>query len=198
MTSLNQQELNDSSESKTTIPCPDDMKYITQTTLNVFYLRNYLNVADEEMDWELRHLKNDAETKEKIIFIWWQHKIAQDPQKQENGEWVDIKSGISFKEWFSLVYPEMKKPEPESKSRFSLTEEEKEARNVAKKLGGKALKGSEKQKKWGEKIRARFLKKLDKSMAEYFAKKEDFCRAEFWIDNRFLFVDELVRKYKKN
>lgn len=60
-----------------------------------------------------------------------------------------------------------------------------ESRKAANALGGKALKGSSKQKVWAEELRKKFLVTVDSETAERALNAEHAQHARFWIDTRF-------------
>lgn len=64
-------------------------------------------------------------------------------------------------------------------------EKSKELRKAANALGGKALKGSSKQKVWAEELRKKFLATVDSETAERALNAEHAQHARFWIDTRF-------------
>ena len=73
----------------------------------------------------------------------------------------------------------------QAKPRAKASSATQEARNVAKMFGGKALKGTAKQKDWAEQIRADFLKRISEEDATSIVTGGSFLdTAEFWIDNR--------------
>lgn len=57
-------------------------------------------------------------------------------------------------------------------------------RAAAKMLGGKALKGTAAQKKWGEEIRKAALKSCSPEQAQRYLNDADYAHAKFWIENR--------------
>ncbi len=64
-------------------------------------------------------------------------------------------------------------------------EKSKELRKAANALGGKALKGSSKQKVWAEELRKKFLAAVDSEVAERALTAEHAQHSKFWIDTRF-------------
>ncbi len=74
------------------------------------------------------------------------------------------------------------------KKRYQPSQAVKDHRALAKMFGGKALKGSAKQKEWAEKIRAEFISSDSLAIAD----KKEVCQAvicdhaSFWINNKSL------------
>lgn len=69
--------------------------------------------------------------------------------------------------------------------RKKLSKEAQNAKSTAKFFGGKALRGSAKQKEWAEKIRAEKLLKMSFEKATELMSYEGFINhAKFWIENR--------------
>lgn len=96
---------------------------------------------------------------------------AEIPVKRKDGEWEDRGCGG--------IYIAKTKA-----NRKPLSDKIKEARAVAKDFGGKALKGSKKQKDWAEGIRANILKNIDKNLAETLASNALFQHSSVFINIR--------------
>ena len=103
---------------------------------------------------------------------WYEN--ADMPTKLEDGTWVDLETGLPFDS--STVYAKVRK---------SISAKAQDARNIAKAFGGKALKGTAKQKEWAEKIRAEKLAKMQFEDAVDIVTVGGFLdSAKFWIENR--------------
>ena len=99
---------------------------------------------------------------------------ADMPTKLEDGTWVDLETGLPFDS--GVVYAKVRK---------SISNKAQDARNIAKAFGGKALKGTAKQKEWAEKIRAEKLAKMQFEDAVDIVTVGGFLDlAKFWIENR--------------
>lgn len=107
----------------------------------------------------------------------WKEHIADMPQKDEAGKWYDAETGIYYTN------------NSEHEQKRKVDKKSLEARNKAKLLGGKALKGTFKQKQWAEKIRAEILSKVNSDAAKSLVENKIFSCASFWIDNRSQAVD---------
>lgn len=85
-------------------------------------------------------------------------------------------------------YNEIKQKEKEqyeAERKAKLLKEGKEARKINKTLGLNQLKGSAKQKAWGEKIRAEFVKTVSSEGALQFIESAEVAQhAKFWIETR--------------
>jgi hypothetical protein len=102
----------------------------------------------------------------KKSFEYWKNEIADMPSVQD-GKWVDLETGLTYADYFEAV----------TKKELA------QKREHAKKIGLKALKGSQKQKEWAEKIRKEILSAMDNETAKMFT-GETFHSSKFWIDNR--------------
>lgn len=91
-----------------------------------------------------------------------------------NGVLTDLETGM---EW----NPDGAAANAEKKAALAKA---KQSREGAKALGGKALKGSAKQKKWAEELRAKALKNLTTEMAARVLADARMQDAKFWIENR--------------
>jgi hypothetical protein len=89
-----------------------------------------------------------------------------------NGQWIDLETGIPYTPSSAV-------------SRAVLSIKAQNARVVAKTFGGKALKGTAKQKEWAEKIRAEKLTQMTAEQAEMACDPNGLLTAaKFWIGNR--------------
>ena len=123
-----------------------------------------------------RQLCSDQETiMSKNNFQAWLDE-ADMPQQQDD-IWVDLETGHKYDP--SVDYSAAHAP------RKPLSILALNARNIAKAMGGKALKGTAKQKEWAEKIRAEKLGMMTQDQAEMAC---DPCglltHSKFWIENR--------------
>ena len=59
-----------------------------------------------------------------------------------------------------------------------------EVRKAAGMLGGKALKGTARQKAWAEEIRAKAIKRVEADVAQKLLTDAKYQHAKFWIENR--------------
>jgi hypothetical protein len=120
-----------------------------------------------------------------INFNYWHNEIADMPA-QENGEWVDLETGHTYKDWLAST-------QKSSKPKVKLDQKTIEARQFAKKSGGKALTGTAKQKKWAEQIRATILNQVDQECAKVLCSSDYFKHSKFWIENRHRTADDFSR-----
>lgn len=112
-------------------------------------------------------------------FQYWYEEVADMPMK-EDGEWIDGETGFTYKSWAEQM-------EREHKEKIrKISDKAQSSRNVAKALGGKALKGSMKQKNWAEHLRREFLEKIrnDDDRVEVLLTSGNFDHAKFWIETR--------------
>jgi hypothetical protein len=106
-------------------------------------------------------------------FNTWYNEIADMPEEVD-GKWVDLETGIPFS-----------RHEREQAPRTSLSDKALDARAVAKMFGGRALKGSKKQKEWAEKIRAEKLREMTDLQAVAACDPNGLLtHSKFWIENR--------------
>lgn len=111
-------------------------------------------------------------------FSYWIEQIADIPAKDETGAWVDLETGLHYDA--SIDYAK-----GTARVRRTVGAKAMEAREIAKAFGGKALKGSAKQKEWAEKIRAEKLAEMDEDQAEMACDPNGLLtHSKFWIDNR--------------
>ena len=131
-------------------------------------------------------------------FNVWKNEIADMPERV-NGEWVDLETGIAYDP--NVVYQIAEKSR---KARWRPSERVKKSRNIARFYGAPALKGSQKQKTWGEKIRAEVLSSdaiTDEQKIEFLNAADFLNNAKFWIENRnvehkLFTYDVLAKEYK--
>ncbi len=108
-------------------------------------------------------------------------KAEADMPEFVDGEWVDMETGISYNQVKNTV----RKTKRFDSERAGLNDKAKNARQVAKKQGCKALKGSPKQKAWGEDIRRKFVQNItDENAMLAITSSEMTAHAKFWIENR--------------
>lgn len=94
---------------------------------------------------------------------WYEN--ADIPVKRD-GKWIDLETGIPF----TSSKPRAERSKPS---------------DIAKSFGGKALKGTAKQKAWGEDIRANKLAEMSEAAALFICSKVEPAKsATFWIDCR--------------
>lgn len=99
---------------------------------------------------------------------------ADMPTRDANGNWYDAETGIGYN-------PEQNYRDPVDTARAEKT---KNARKTAKGLGGKALKGTAKQKVWAETLRKDALSRIPGELAERVLAEPRMQHAAWWIDNR--------------
>lgn len=110
---------------------------------------------------------------------------ADIPAKDENGKWVDYETGIHYD-------PTQRYSLPVTRKRVS--KKAQANRDIAKFYGGKALRGTAKQKEWAEKIRADFLASdalTDGEREELVTCGGVTGHSKFWIENRELPASEM-------
>lgn len=112
-------------------------------------------------------------------FQHWHDEIADIPLQDKNGEWYDAETGFYYSEYLK----EAREHEVRS-NKFKPNDKTKEARSIAKNFGGKALKGTIKQKVWAEQIRVNVLKNVSTTQAEAICYLKMFEYAAFWISNK--------------
>lgn len=102
----------------------------------------------------------------------------------QNGGWYDLETGLAYDP--ALDYANARKP------RAQLGEKAAAARASAKLFGGKALKGTAKQKEWAEKIRAEKLLGMTQEQAEMACDPKGLLtNSKFWIENRMKSAKEI-------
>jgi hypothetical protein len=102
---------------------------------------------------------------------------ADMPQKDARG-WYDLETGLRYD-------PETDYTGTNNTKRQSVSPKAQEARDIAKFFGGKALKGSMKQKNWAEKIRAEKIQQMDEAEAMMAVDPNGLLtHSKFWIENR--------------
>lgn len=131
-------------------------------------------------------------------FQYWLESVADMPERDSNG-WYDMESG--------LRYDSSVKYNPAKSTNKKLSEKAQAARGTAKFFGGKALKGTAKQKEWAEKIRAEKLASMTEDQAEMVCDPVGLLtNSKFWIENRTasgkdigLFIEEqkaVLKQYR--
>lgn len=111
---------------------------------------------------------------------YWLENVADIPQKDENGNWCDLETGFQYDP--KINYEACEK----GTQRKTLSEKAMSGRETAKAFGGKALKGSFKQKEWAEKIRAGKLSSMTDEQAKLACDPNGLLtHSKFWIENRF-------------
>tara|TARA_Y100000588_G_scaffold394265_1_gene513828 strand:+ start:7296 stop:7808 length:513 start_codon:yes stop_codon:yes gene_type:complete len=118
-------------------------------------------------------------------FLSW-YEEADIPGINSDGKWEDFETGF-------LYCPPS---QTDRKPRAPVSDKIKEARATAKDFGGKALKGSAKQKNWGESIRAELLKKVNLELARVLASHDIFENASAFIAIRTKSVAEVESMLK--
>lgn len=130
-------------------------------------------------------------------FQFWVENVADMPERDNSG-WYDAETG--------LRYDPSVKYNPAA-ARNTLSEKAQAARGTAKFFGGKALKGTAKQKEWAEKIRAEKLASMTEDQAEMVCDPHGILtNSKFWIEKRAvsgkeigLFIEEqkaLLKLYR--
>lgn len=104
---------------------------------------------------------------------------ADMPTRAADGQWYDMEDGIPYR-------PDWDYARNTSRAaRRPLSTKAQDARAVAKLFGGRALKGTAKQKEWAEKIRATALQQMTPDQAEMAADPNGLLTSsKFWIENR--------------
>lgn len=111
-------------------------------------------------------------------FEFWINEIADMPTKAEDGQWFDLETGLPFRADFDYQ-------SGQSRQRYAPSAQAKQGRELAKVFGGRALKGTAKQKDWAEKIRAEKLREMDMDQAEMACDPQGLLtNAKFWIEQR--------------
>lgn len=123
--------------------------------------------------------------KVKVSLEYWKREIADMPAFV-NGEWVDLETGLAYADCQEV---EVTRTKAEQK-RLNRTVQ---ARQTAKSLGAKALKGTAKQKAWAEDIRKAFLEQdLTDDALSLVTSSEMTATAKFWIETRSISRQELA------
>jgi hypothetical protein len=123
-------------------------------------------------------------------FTYWKNEIADMPEQDGEGHWYDLETGLAYDP--SGDYGHRSGGSYRSAGDARSLEKAKAARLLAKQKGGKALKGSPKQKSWGESIREEALKKTSLSdvLIQYLLTGDRFQFASFWIEERDNVLDK--------
>lgn len=102
-----------------------------------------------------------------------------DMPERRDGVWVDLETGLKYDPSIDYATGTARAP------RKTVSAKAQDARAVAKMFGGKALKGTAKQKEWAEKIRAEKLAQMSESQAEMACDPLGLLtHSKFWIENR--------------
>lgn len=105
-------------------------------------------------------------------FDFWYNEIADMPTQAPDGSWFDLETGLAFD---NKVKTDNSK---DNKKNAKL-------RQAARNLGGKALKGTVKQKKWAEQIRKSFIENcIDTDFIKLLLTSDSLISAKFWIETR--------------
>lgn len=111
-------------------------------------------------------------------FSYWLEHIADMPEKKD-GQWVDLETGLPYNHNVDYATGEKRS------SRRPLSDKAQDARAVAKQYGGRALKGTAKQKEWAEKIRAEKVTQMTDDQAEMACDPKGLLtNSKFWIEQR--------------
>lgn len=111
-------------------------------------------------------------------FEFWINEVADIPKQADDGQWYDAETGFPFD-------PSYGYQSGQARQRFAPSEKAKKGRELAKAFGGRALKGTAKQKEWAEKIRAEKLQQMDMDQAELACDPSGLLvNSKFWIENR--------------
>ncbi len=124
---------------------------------------------------------------------------ADMPTQGEDGKWYDLEDGIAYDHKF--IYGNRS-------DRKQLSDKALKNRQKAKFFGGKALRGTAKQKEWAEKIRAEKIQSMNAEASELICDLHGLCtHSKFWIKNRkksaaefesYIFTQKsLLANYKK-
>lgn len=116
-------------------------------------------------------------------FLDW-FEEADIPLRDQNGKWYDAETGLYFSDREISVQKKI--------SGAAL-----DSRKKAKFFGGKALKGSVKQKEWAEQIRASKIASMSATDAEVCCKFKYFSHSKFWIKNRSKTHREILAEIDK-
>lgn len=93
--------------------------------------------------------------------------------------WFDAETGLPYDPKFSY------RSEPTKSAPYKHSEKTLKSRNIAKFFGGKALKGTARQVKWAEDIRAEKIQAMTEPQAVICCDPNGLMRhSKFWIDNR--------------
>lgn len=111
-------------------------------------------------------------------FEFWINEIADIPTRDEDGQWCDMEDGLPYRADFNYQ-------SGQPRQRYAPSAQAKQGRELAKAFGGRALKGTAKQKEWAEKIRAEKLREMDMDQAELACDPQGLLTsAKFWIEAR--------------
>jgi hypothetical protein len=122
-------------------------------------------------------------------FNCWKNEIADMPEQQNDGTWVDLETGLTYEHYCNQTKP--------SAERKAASDDVKENRKIAKKFGAKALTGTTKQKKWAEQIRANVLTSSslsDEQKTKFLGCANFVEESKFWIENRAVDVSYFTKE----
>ncbi|HAV1239868.1 TPA: hypothetical protein JGU28_004675 [Salmonella enterica] len=110
-------------------------------------------------------------------FRYWYNEIADMPEYDETGKyWYDLETGLRYDPSCRYLPQNSRKP---------VSDKALAARSVAKKFGGRALKGTSKQVRWAEEIRASVITQIPENAARICCNPDGLMKsAKFWIENR--------------
>lgn len=125
-----------------------------------------------------------------MSFTNWYNEVADMPSHQQDGAWVDLETGFTYADWANDNCKT-------TQNRWKANDTIQTARNIAKMFGGKALKGTGKQKAWAETIRENIIKNTNEIQSEILCTVSYFSHSKFWIENRELTVLEFGARAEK-
>lgn len=144
-------------------------------------------IADSKAPKKEVKMTTPRTKKVKVSLEYWKNEIADMPALVD-GVWVDLETGLAYADCQEVEV-----------ARTRTTTEQKhldrtvKARQTAKALGAKALKGTAKQKAWAEDIRKAFLEQdLTDDALSLVTSSEMTATAKFWIETRNISRQELA------
>lgn len=127
-------------------------------------------------------------------FNYWYDNVADMPTKAEDGQWYDAETGFPYNPNHNY------KTGKAATKRKPLSDKAQDARDLAKFYGGRALKGTARQKEWAEKIRAEKLQQMEPGLAELAVDPNGLLtHSKFWIEHRSFpggAISEFVQQQK--
>lgn len=112
-------------------------------------------------------------------FKYWYEHVADIPLRDEGGSWYDAETGFAFNPDHDY------QTNKTMGQRKKISDKAQDARALAKSFGGRALKGTTKQKEWAEKIRAEKLGQMSPELAELVVDPNGLLtHSKFWIEHR--------------
>ena len=122
----------------------------------------------------------------------WLEEIADIPIKDGDGTWYDAETGFTYDDY-------VKECKNKRTPREEVSDQTKEYREIAKKFGGKSLRGTKRQKEWAEKIRAEKIQQVDEKAAKILAMSNVsyLNSAKFWIEARDLTGHFIAESFEK-